>query len=166
MHDLLTDEGYRTLRCRPNDVMDMHALLRRTRPNLVILDSWLGRRDDGWELLARVSADVETTHIPAIIVTGEPEALPMHADVLRGMRCQVLPKPFDLTDLLTAIAAVLGPSPAMGARGDRAHAPLSVAKRMKEHRECRCSIKSKALASPSAADCVSVRNSVSGTRGR
>jgi len=38
MHELLTDEGYRILRCRPDDVVSAHALVKRVRPALVILD--------------------------------------------------------------------------------------------------------------------------------
>ena len=32
MHDLLTAAGYRTLRCRPRDVRDVHMLVRRFQP--------------------------------------------------------------------------------------------------------------------------------------
>lgn len=36
MHALLTDEGYRTLRCRPRDVTDAHAVVKRAEADLVI----------------------------------------------------------------------------------------------------------------------------------
>jgi DNA-binding response OmpR family regulator len=125
MHDLLTDAGYRTLRCRPRDVLDTHALVRRFQPMLVLLDLWLEERDDGWAFLKRLWGDAGTTHIPVVIVTGEPEILPVRADLLRAMRCRVVRKPFDLQELLDAIAAVLRshprasgsqPAPARGPR--------------------------------------------------
>jgi len=122
MHDLLTDEGYRTLRWHASEWARAHALLRRLQPQLVILDLWMEERGDGWTFLKRLWGDAETTHIPAVIVTGEPESLPVQADVLHALHCQVLRKPFDLQDLLAAIAAVLGPSPMQWNRGLRPHA--------------------------------------------
>jgi len=85
MHDLLTDEGYRTLRWHASEWARAHALLRRLQPHLVILDLWMEERDDGWAFLKRLWGDVETTHIPALIVTGEPELLPVQADVLHAL---------------------------------------------------------------------------------
>jgi CheY-like chemotaxis protein len=111
MHDLLTDEGYRTLRWHTSEWARAHALLRRLQPHLVILDLWMEERDDGWAFLKRLWGDAETTHIPAVIVTGEPELLPVPVDMLHAMHCRLVRKPFDLQDLLDAIAAVLGPSP-------------------------------------------------------
>lgn len=124
MHDLLTDEGYRTLRWRASEGARAHALLKRLQPHLVILDLWLAERDEGWTFLKRLWGDVETTHIPAIIVTGEPNLLPVRVDVLGAMHCQLVRKPFDLKDLLDAIAKVLGPSPVQWDRGARAHAAI------------------------------------------
>ncbi len=121
MHELLTAAGYRTLRCRPDDVVSAHALVKRARPALVILDLWLAKRDDGWSFLTQLWGDMDTTHIPALIVTGEPVVLPVHADVLHALHCQVVKKPFALHDLLDAIAALLGPSPLQRDGGPHRH---------------------------------------------
>ncbi len=121
MHTLLTDAGYRTLRCRPCDVVSVHALVKRYQPALVILDRWLAKRNDGWAFLTHLWGDIETTHIPALIVTGEP-VLPVHADVLHALHCQVVKKPFALHYLLDAIAALLGPSPLQRDGGPHQHA--------------------------------------------
>ncbi|MDQ2787799.1 MAG: response regulator [Chloroflexota bacterium] len=107
MHALLTDEGYRTLRCRPDDVVSAHALVKRARPALVILDLWLAKREDGWAFLTRLWDDRETARIPALIVTGEPVVLPEHAAVLHAKHCPIVRKPFDWQDLLTAVATIL-----------------------------------------------------------
>jgi DNA-binding response OmpR family regulator len=119
MHDLLTDEGYRTLRWHASEWARAHTLLRRLQPHLVILDL-IEPLEDGWAFLKRLWGDVETTHIPAVIVTREPESLPVQADVLHALHCQVVRKPFDLPDLLAAIAALLGPSPVQWEHGARA----------------------------------------------
>ncbi|MGI8688051.1 MAG: response regulator [Thermomicrobiales bacterium] len=127
MHDVLTDEGYCTLRWCAGGCDDAHALLRRAQPQLVILDLALKQRDDGWEFLKRLWGDFETTQIPTIIVSEQPEALPVTADVLRAMRYQVVRKPFllhdlrdlrDLHDLLTAVEQMIGRSPTKCARGE------------------------------------------------
>jgi DNA-binding NtrC family response regulator len=111
LHDLLDDAGYRIFRCRPQDVTDAHAVVKRARADLVILERWLAKREDGWAFLKRLWGDAETTHIPAIIVSGEPASLPVQADVLHALHCQVVRAPCDARELLGAIAAVLGPSP-------------------------------------------------------
>jgi DNA-binding response OmpR family regulator len=122
LHDLLADEGYRTVRCRPDDVLSAHALVKLMRPALVILDLWLAERDGGWTFLKHLWGDAETTQIPALVVTEELALLPAQIDVLRALHCPVLRKPFDLQDLLDAIGSVLGPSPVQRARGLHLHA--------------------------------------------
>ncbi len=130
MHDVLTDEGYRTLRWCAGGCEDTHALLRCAQPQLVILDLWLEQRDDGWNCLKRLWGDFETTQIPTIIVSGQPEVLPVTADVLRAMHCEVVRKPFrrhdlrdlcDLHDLLAAIERALGRSPMKCTRSEGAY---------------------------------------------
>jgi len=96
MHDLLIAEGYRTLRCRPQDVTDAHAVVMRAQTDLVILDLWLARRGDGWEVLKKIWADPATMHTGVVIMIGQ----------------AVVPSlPFDAQELLRAIMAVLVPSP-------------------------------------------------------
>jgi len=127
MHDVLTDEGYRTLRWCAGECEDAHALLRRAQPQLIILDLALKQRDDGWNCLTRLWEDRETTRIPAIIVSGRSEDMPMQTDILRAMHCQVMRKPFrlhdlrdlhDLHDLLIAVERAIGRSPTKCARGE------------------------------------------------
>ena len=110
MHDLLTEEGYAPLLWHVSARLDPHALLRQVQPALVILDLWIEQRDDGWQLLKRLWGDAETTHIPAVILTGEPTTLPVRTELLHAMHCALVRKPFDLQDLLGTIAAMLGPS--------------------------------------------------------
>ncbi len=110
MHDLLAGAGYDTLLWQVQRKADAHALLRRARPDLIILDLWWEEHDDGWEFLKRLWGDVETTQIPAIIVSEMPEHLPVRADVLRALGCEIVRRPFNLRDLLTAIEGICGPA--------------------------------------------------------
>jgi CheY-like chemotaxis protein len=122
MDELLSEEGYVPLLWQAAAQPDPLALPRQVQPALVILDLWIERRDDGWELLKRLWADVETTHILAVIVTGEPDVLPVRTELLRAMHCEAVRKPFDLQELLTAIA---GRSPRWAIRVSWTDAPLS-----------------------------------------
>lgn len=112
LYTLLTDEGYRIFRCRPRDLTDAHAVVKRAAADLVILDRWLAKRADGWLFLKRLCADRDTAHIPAIIAASKPDIPPRTADLRLAVRYQVMVKPFDANELLAAIEAVLGPSPA------------------------------------------------------
>ncbi|MGI8857590.1 MAG: response regulator transcription factor [Thermomicrobiales bacterium] len=122
IHAPLADEGYRVLRCRPRDIADAHAMVKRAEADLVILDRWLGKRADGWALLGRLSVDGLTAHIPAIMAIGKAEVSPGATDFPRTMRCRMMAKPFDANELLAAIAAVLRPSLAQRDRGLQRHA--------------------------------------------
>jgi DNA-binding NtrC family response regulator len=119
MHDRLSAEGYRTLRCRPQDVTDAHAVVKRVQADLVILDLWLAKRADSWAFLRHLCADRDTAHIPAIIASGQSEMPKGAAELLRTMACHVMAQPFDAEELLSAIAAALGPSPVHAGRDIR-----------------------------------------------
>ncbi len=128
MHDLLTDEGYRTLRWHACEGADPLTLVREARPDLVIVDLDLGgERRGGWGVLMRLRGDLATTDLPAIVVAREPTPLRVPEGVLRAIRCRVVRKPFshrdlrdlrDLIALLATIEDVLSPSLARRAHGD------------------------------------------------
>lgn len=119
MDDLLTDEGYIPLLWRAQDEPDPHALLRETLPDLVIFDLWLAGPDDGWAFLAQLRADPATVRIPVIVASGQPDAVSPAREPQWARYWQRVQKPFDVQDLLDAIAAVLGPSPALRERDPR-----------------------------------------------
>jgi len=132
LHALSATAGYRPLRCRPQEVTDAHAVVKCARADLVILDLWSARGEDGWAFLRRLWADIDTTHIPAIIVTSEADSVPMDGDVLRTLQCQVVRKPLDAATLLHTIATALRPSPTLHARG--APQPVAPARMMPDDR--------------------------------
>ncbi len=109
MQALLIPVGYRTLRCRPNDVVDVYALVKRSQPHLVILDRWWRRGNEGWEFLKHLWADHRTTQIGVMLTTGQTLPPSLQAEVLQTMCCQVVRTPVDRRELLRAIETVLGP---------------------------------------------------------
>ncbi len=111
MHDLLTNAGYRTLRCRPCDVVCAHALVTRYQPALIISDRWWRRRTDGWSFLTQLWADPATLHIGVVLACPQAIARSLQTEILQAMRCQLVGSPLDRDDVLHAIAAIVAPIP-------------------------------------------------------
>jgi len=110
MHALLTTAGYQTLLCHPQEVTDMHALVTRFQPALVILDCWWRSGSEGWEFLKKIWADPATMHTGVVLTTGQAVVPSLQIQILRAMHCPVVVKPLDRDKLLHAIEAVLGPN--------------------------------------------------------
>ena len=84
-----------------------YEMIRRQRPDLVLLDLHMEEREAGLRVLTRVRADPTTAHIPVILCTSDQVFLRARADRLATLGCDTLAKPY-LPDALEAkIAAVL-----------------------------------------------------------
>ncbi len=103
LDDVLTTAGYQTVLWEAGT--DPDALIGLSRPDLVILDSWLQERGDGLQLLERLGHDPLTASIPVLICSSEGESLPLRLSPDR--RYAILAKPFELAGLLAAVAALL-----------------------------------------------------------
>jgi signal transduction histidine kinase/DNA-binding NarL/FixJ family response regulator len=87
---------------------DAYEVVRRTRPDLVILDLRLGDAETGWRVLDRLTLDPETRAIPVILCSGAVASLQTHAPALlfaSGVR--MLAKPFDRDTLLHLVESTL-----------------------------------------------------------
>jgi CheY-like chemotaxis protein len=95
------------------------AEVSRVTPSLVILDLKLPKLD-GWELLERLKGDAALSHIPIVVVTGDP--LPSHHELAQSRgAAAVLTKPIRPNDLLDAVRLALSqPLPQSGAAAARA----------------------------------------------
>ena len=95
--ELLADEGPRPVaRSQPLDPGDVLA----PRPDLVLLDLFLGHEGAGWRFLRALKADPRTAGIPVVIVS----AVPGWVTVLdRQHAAAVLPKPTRPWELLAAV---------------------------------------------------------------
>lgn len=79
--------------------------LRQHRPDLVILDVIMPKRD-GFDVLRTIKADPETAHIPVIMLTVKAQ----DADIFEGLKEGAelyLPKPFHPSELVTLVRRVL-----------------------------------------------------------
>jgi CheY-like chemotaxis protein len=80
--------------------------VKRIRPHLLMMDLRLGELD-GLEVLNALDADPEVTGIPVIICTAAHDLVEMHRERLDELGCEVIEKPFDIDDLLSAVERCL-----------------------------------------------------------
>ena len=102
---LLIDEGYRTFLWPQG--RDAHLLIRRVKRDLIILDMWLEHPTAGEMVLSLLELDPGTTRIPVIICSAHTAMLQGQLPLFREKGYRVLPKPFNVADLLAQVAAAL-----------------------------------------------------------
>lgn len=91
--------------------------VRRIKPDLIILDYYVGREGVGWEFLQMLKMEDSTASIPVLICTT---AVKLALDIggyLATKHVSILRKPFESSDLVAAVQsalldAVIGVSPA------------------------------------------------------
>ncbi len=102
---LLDDEGVRvtTATMPPDDLEDVLALA----PDAIVLDFLIAGTEIGCAFLERLKSDPRTAPIPVVVCTAAARLVERMADELTAWNCRVLPKPFELEDLLSALAVSL-----------------------------------------------------------
>ena len=106
MHDLLEEiEGYTVTICKEAD--DAYEFVKKTQPDLVILDIRVGHEENGWMILNLLTLDPATRPIPVIVCSAAVHSLQEHEELLQRYDCDVLQKPFDLDTLLAKVEAAL-----------------------------------------------------------
>lgn len=108
MHDLLTQEGYRTAIWKEGD--RAYEMIKEHRPLLVILDIRMEHPDTGWMVLELMRLDPQTARIPVIVCSADTQRIREKEAYLREKNCDVLEKPFLLDDLLAKVHAFIGPA--------------------------------------------------------
>lgn len=111
IRDLLEDEGYRVTTDTFADqlIAAQHRRMLVDVPDLIVLDFLVGGEPIGWQFLQLLRLSPETAGIPVILCTaarGVVEEIEAH---LREMHVHVILKPFDIDDLLRAVALALEP---------------------------------------------------------
>ena len=95
--ELLADEGFEAMTA--SDGERGLRLAERLRPQVILLDVGLPRVD-GRQFLERIRAHHALQNTPVIVITGRAEAL---NDSVVALANRVMRKPFDLTELISAI---------------------------------------------------------------
>lgn len=103
---LLTNAGYRTFLWPQGK--DAHLMIRKIKPDLVILDMWMEDRNAGSMVLGLMKLDPGTRAIPVIVCSAHVAVLQARLHEFREQGDIVLEKPFAPEDLLAKITALLG----------------------------------------------------------
>lgn len=107
MEQLLSGEGYATTIMKVSS--EAFDQIKDLKPTLVVLDIWMQRADNGWEILNLLRLDPTTAGIPVIVSSTDIRDLEAKEPLLRSLNCDVLPKPFDLQTLLDKVNEAIGP---------------------------------------------------------
>ena len=107
MQALLADEGYQASSCLTADTA--LPLIKRERPDLVLLDTWVETRTAGWELLTRLRLDPDTADIPILVCSSDGQSLRDQIAQLAVQQVELLEKPFHLDALLGQLTSLVGP---------------------------------------------------------
>ncbi|MBW2064057.1 MAG: response regulator [Deltaproteobacteria bacterium] len=95
---------------RAYDGIEAEESIKARRPDLVILDIMMPRKD-GYVLCAELKAKEETKDIPVVLLTAVGEAVPStrysHADGMSTEADEYIPKPIDTEGLWKAVSALL-----------------------------------------------------------
>ena len=100
---LLQREGYET--ATAGDGEEALALMRQLRPDAVLLDIMLPRRN-GYEVCQAIKADPELRAIPVIMVSARGQEVEVRKGLELGAAAYVT-KPFGNAEILEAVRAVV-----------------------------------------------------------
>ena len=106
MDELLRlEEGYEVSSCFVGS--EGYLFVKEAQPDLVILDLLFGNSaEEGWRTLDLLTLDPATRRIPVIVCSAATQLLHQHEEWLRRFDVEVLPKPFDLDELLGLLKSV------------------------------------------------------------
>ena len=103
---VLEDAGFQTIHL-PEGTGAFDEVKKR-KPDLIILDTWLESREAGWMLFQVLRLDKETREIPVLICSSDLEEYERRASALEEhSQVGVLHKPFDIDVLVKSVRTML-----------------------------------------------------------
>ena len=93
--------------------------VRRIKPDLVILDYYVGREGVGWEFLQLLKMEDTTAGIPVLICTTAVKLVHGIASYLATKQVSILRKPFESHDLVRAVRDALQVSDSANSSGSK-----------------------------------------------
>ena len=105
MAAVLEEGGWDTEVYREGDAA--FSALKRTQPDLIILDIRMETPETGWTILELLRLDPATVSIPVIVCSAAILDLRSHQRWLQEHGIAVLPKPFDLAELFHLVDEAL-----------------------------------------------------------
>jgi len=105
MDELLTTEGYRVVLGRVGH--EALALIAEAKPDAVIVDIVMETHNAGEMMVRGMRNDALMARLPVLICSADHRYLHEHAAMYHEWGCTILTKPFDLSNLLAALAQKL-----------------------------------------------------------
>ena len=106
MDQVLTEAGFETVQL-PEGAR-AYEEIRKHRPDLIILDTWLESREAGWILFQVLRLDRETREIPVLVCSSDLQELEKRAGSLQDhSHVGILNKPFDIDVLIAKVREML-----------------------------------------------------------
>jgi len=81
--------------------------VRRIKPDLIILDYYVGREGVGWEFLQMLKMEDSTANIPVLLCTTAVKLAQEIGGFLATKRVSILRKPFESRDLVNAVQLLM-----------------------------------------------------------
>jgi CheY-like chemotaxis protein len=114
IEEALEGADYEVLSCTAGSTA--FGEVKRAKPDLIILDTWLESRDAGWTVLQNLWLDRETENIPVLILSVDRVGFEERAAQFEGKRVGVMLKPFDRNALGDAVHVLLSNGPPLASR--------------------------------------------------
>lgn len=103
---LVTEAGYELL--PESRISQGYEHVKRTSPDLVMLDLADGTPNAGWDVLELLTRDPETCRIPVLLCTAATDQLHKCRQRTEELNVDVLSKPFDIDVLLQRVQSLIG----------------------------------------------------------
>lgn len=103
--EILREEGYEVL-LYSQAIQDMTEI-ERLKPDLIIVDYIFGGEKTGWQMVQKLRLRRATAKIPLIICTAAIKEVREIEGFLRMKGIGLVPKPFDIDDLLREVETTL-----------------------------------------------------------
>lgn len=107
--EILGQEGYEVI-LYSYAITDMPAI-QRIKPDLIILDLIFGFEKSGWQMLQKLKMVRSTANIPVIVCTAATREVREIEGYLQAKGVGLIPKPFNIDDLLTEVKRQLAMYP-------------------------------------------------------
>jgi DNA-binding response OmpR family regulator len=103
--DLLSEEGYEVVLY--SQAIQDTTEIERIKPDLIIVDYIFGGERTGWQMVQKLRMRRSTAKIPLIICTAAIREVREIEGFLRMKAISLVPKPFDIDDLIEAVRTAL-----------------------------------------------------------
>lgn len=107
MREFLSEEGY-NVRIVGENTSAFETILAE-RPQLVIIELMIHDPEAGLMVLNKMRLHPVTRKTPVIIASTTTQLIRDNEEHLRSKGCEILPKPFDLEELLTMVGKFVPP---------------------------------------------------------